>query len=201
MDDLALVSAYQNGDGDALGALVARHEPLLYRIARRMLRNEADAQDAVQEMLIRLVKALPHYRGDAKFTTWLYRLATNTCIDMQRRQGRMAPTTELPEALPLAAPAEQADPDTQCEKSFRHRLIDEALRQLPEAQRHLLVLRDREGLSNQEVAERLGVEVGTLKARLHRARAALRRVLESGVQVQGLEQHGRYRLDSSGAVL
>ncbi len=201
MDDLRLVHAFQHGDIDAFSTLVARHEAMLYRIARRMLQNEADAQDAVQEMLLRLLKALPHFRADAKFTTWLYRLATNTCIDIQRRQGRMAPTTSLPDDLPLAAPAAQADPDHQCERNFRQHLLDQALRELPEPQRMLLVLRDREGLSNQEVADILGVEVGTLKARLHRARGALRRLLESGVQVEGQEQQGRYRLDPSGAIL
>lgn len=115
---------------------------------------------------------------------------------MRRRRNTRAVLQPLDEERP--APA--ADPDIQCEAGFRELVLNLALQALPEAQRLVLVLRDREELSNQQAAEILGIDVGTLKSRLHRARAALRRVLESGVSVPGYEQLGRVHLTAAGTV-
>lgn len=195
---MRLIQAYLAGDRSAFDLLAARHQEMLYRVAYRMLGDHEEAQDAVQEMLVRLTRSLGQYKAEAKFSTWLYRLAVNTCIDIQRRRSKLQ---SAPMPADLEAPQSQADPDLHCERAFREHLLNQALKQVPEEQRLLLMLRDREGLTNQEVAEILGIGVGTLKARLHRARAALRRVLEEGVTVPGQEEQGRYRVAPSGILL
>lgn len=197
--DELLVADFKSGDSEAFNELAGRHQERLYRMAYRMLGTHHDALDAVQEILLRLLKSLPSFRGDAKFSTWLYRLAANTCIDYRRRLSRRTPDLPLDLDLQIAAPNE--DPDTMCENGFKEFLIDQGLKELPKAQRLLLVLRDREGLSNPEVADVLGIDLGTLKSRLHRARGALRRVLEEGVMVRGHERLGRFQFDPSGALL
>lgn len=196
MGDEALVAAYVQGDHEAFNTLAERHQERIYRLAYRMLGDREDAYDAVQEVLLRLLKSLPRYRPTAKFSTWLYRLAANTCIDVRRRRSSGA----VLEPLDEERPAPEADPEALCEAGFRELVLNLALHALPEAQRLVLVLRDWEELSNQQVAEILGIEVGTLKSRLHRARAALRRVLESGVSVPGYEQLGRVHLTAAGTV-
>lgn len=192
MNDELLVTRYVQGDADAFNILVSRYENRLYGMALRMLGNHEDALDAVQEILVRLMRSLPNFRGDAKFSTWLFRLTANTCVDYRRKLYRRS--NPLTEELNLQMEAPDQDPDHRCASRFREQLIDEAIRKLPEAQRTLLVLRDREGLSNQEVADILAIDVGTLKSRLHRARGALRRLLEAGVVVKGYEQLGPQNL-------
>lgn len=194
-----LIVRYLEGDQEAFNDLAAAHQDLIYRLAYRTLGNHEDALDAVQEVLVRVMRSLPNFRGESKFTTWLYRLTVNTCIDYRRSLHRTA--EPLPLDLDLAVEAPNQDPDTMCEHQFREFLIDQALQELPESQRLLVQLRDREGLSNQEVADILGLDVGTLKSRLHRARGALRRVLEQGVMVRGQERQGRFAIDPSGAVV
>lgn len=199
MPDDVLVAQFTHGDSEAFNVLAGRYQEQLYRMAYRMLGHHEDALDAVQEILLRLLRALPNFRGQSKFTTWLYRLAANTCIDYRRQRSRKHKDLSLDLDLQISAPNQ--DPDTMCEHQFREYLLDQALKSLPESQRLLVVLRDRQGLSNQEVAEVLGIEMGTLKARLHRARGALRRVLEQGVVVRGQEQHGRFQIAPDGAVM
>lgn len=195
MTDESLVERHLAGDHDAFNQLAARHQDRLYRLAYRLIGNHEDALDAVQEVLLRLLRALPSFRGEARFSTWLYRLAANTCVDCRRQQR--APRTEALHAdLPDDTP--EQDPDHQCEKGFRTTVVEHALRELPDDQRLVLVLRDLEGLSNPAAAEVLGIEVGTLKARLHRARGALRRVMDNGVVVAGHEQIGRVRFTPAG---
>jgi len=198
MEDEALVAAYLQGDTEAFNTLAERHQERIYRLAFRLLGNRDDAQDAVQEVLLRLLKSLPRYRAVAKFSTWLYRLAANTCIDLHRRRSGGAVLEPLDEDRP--APEAAADPETQCEAGFRELVLNLALQALPEPQRLVLVLRDREELSNPEAADILGIDVGTLKSRLHRARGALRRVLQSGVCVPGYEQLGPVHITAAGAV-
>lgn len=190
--DEELVAAYLKGKKDAFEEIVRRYEDRLYRLSFRMLGNHHDALDAVQEILLKLMAALPKFQGRSRFGTWLYRLAANTCLDIRRKRGRtsaesLEATLEHSPSVSLfineERPAE--NPDIYVEQQYRENLIRAALDQLPESQRRLLVLRDLEDLSNSQVAEILGVEVGALKARLHRARQALKRILDAGVKVPG----------------
>lgn len=196
MTDTELVAAHLAGRPDAFDQLAARYHPKLNRLASDILGNAEDASDAVQEILMRLTRSLPHFRGEAQFSTWLYRLAANTCIDQLRRRSRR-PETPSPLDTMLSGPAAD-DPDSICEETFRQQVIRQGLQQLPVSQRLILTLRDIEELSTTEVAAILEVTPGTVKSRLRRARLALRRILAAGVVVPGQEAHGRHQITSSG---
>jgi RNA polymerase sigma-70 factor (ECF subfamily) len=190
--DEELVAAYLKGNTAAFEEIVRRDEDRLYRLSFRMLGNHHDALDAVQEILVKLMAALPKFQGRSRFGTWLYRLAANTCLDIRRKRGRTAAesldaTLEFSPATSLTIlEDEPADnPDVYIEQQYRENVVRAALDRLPESQRRLLELRDLEDLSNSQVADLLGIEVGALKARLHRARQALKRVLDAGVYVPG----------------
>lgn len=190
--DEELVAAYLKGNKTAFEEIVRRYEDRLYRLSFRMLGNHHDALDAVQEILLKLMAALPKFQGRSRFGTWLYRLAANTCLDIRRKRGRTS-AESLEAALehsPAAAMSVLDDhpadnPDVYVEQQYREEMVRAALEQLPESQRRLLVLRDLEDLSNSQVADIMGIEVGALKARLHRARQALKRALDGGVMVPG----------------
>lgn len=190
--DEELVAAYLGGDQAAFEEIVRRYKDRLYRLSFRMLGNHHDALDAVQEILLKLVAALPKFQGRCRFGTWLYRLASNTCLDFRRKRGRMPAesfeaTIERAPAATLGLPDDRVanNPEVWVEQQYRKNLVQAALGQLTQSYRKLLVLRDLEDLPNSQVAEQLGIEVGALKARLHRARRALKRILEAGVMVPG----------------
>lgn len=199
MDDQALVRRFSAGEIHAFDELAGRYHAKLHGLAYRMLGNHEDAQDAVQEILVRLLRSLPTYVEKARFSTWLYRLASNTIVDFRRRHGRAADTLTLDQQEPVAS--DENDPDAACSRSARAGLIATAMQALPEPQRMLLALRDQEGLSNQEVADILGIEVGTLKARLHRARSSLRKILESGLQVSDGALTERLQMTADGQIM
>lgn len=190
--DEELVVSFLKGNKSAFEEIVRRYEDRLYRLSFRMLGNHHDALDAVQEILLKLLAALPKFQGRSRFGTWLYRLAANTCLDIRRKRGRTS-AESLDNALEHSPGSTLSfldesgaeSPDVYVEQLYRERLVRAALEQLPESQRRLLELRDLEDLSNTQVAEILGIEVGALKARLHRARQALKRVLDAGVFVPG----------------
>jgi RNA polymerase sigma-70 factor (ECF subfamily) len=190
--DEELVAAYLKGSKTAFEEIVRRYEDRIYRLSFRMLGNHHDALDAVQEILLKLLAALPKFQGRSRFGTWLYRLAANTCLDFRRKRGRT--TAESLEATLEYAPSTTMtvlddrpddNPDHYVEQQYREELVRAALNKLPESQRRLLELRELEDLSNGQVATALGIEVGALKARLHRARQAFKRVLDAGVLVPG----------------
>lgn len=177
MDDELLIKRYQEGDTDAFGTLVGRYEDRLFRMAFGVLRDHDDARDAVQEVLIRVVRGLPGFQGQSRFSTWLYRLAYNTCIDCRRRvdRWRQRVTFDMNRVLEVATDP----PEVVWEQNMQMQLIERALKELPPAQRELLTQRDWEARSNSDVARSLGLGVGALKARLHRARLALKRRIEA----------------------
>lgn len=190
--DEELVAGYLKGNKSAFEEIVRRYEDRLYRLSFRMLGNHHDALDAVQEILLKLMAALPKFQGRSRFGTWLYRLAANTCLDIRRKRGRtsaesLEATLEHSPGASLAMLDDRPNdnPDVYVEQQYKENLVRAALEQLPESQRQLLILRDLEDLSNTQVADILGIEVGALKARLHRARQALKRTLDSGVFVPG----------------
>lgn len=199
LSDEELVERYRRGCVEALDDLIRRHERRIYRMAYRMVGSHEDALDLVQEVALKLMRALPRFKGDSRFSTWLYRLTANTCIDFYRKRGRHQAMSldEMP-AVPLFEPEAVSDPEVHVEDSQRELVVNAALQLLPEKQRQLIELRDRSGFSNLEVAEMLGLDVGTLKARLHRARGALRRVLTSGIYVDAGPGLGKIKVTPEG---
>lgn len=172
-DDDALLASSGEGDQRAFQTLVARHLARALSLARRMTGNVAEAEDVAQEAFLRAWQKAPDWRvGEARFSTWLYRVVVNLCLDRKRRKPM----------APLEAAGDPLDPTPSAElrlaEDQRARLVASALASLPDRQRAALVLSYYEGVSNVEAAEALGVSVSALESLLVRARKALRAELE-----------------------
>ena len=176
----------------AFDALVDDCYALIYSSAYRMLNNEDDACDATQEAFVRAYNAMHTFRRDASFSTWLYRIAMNVCLDRLRRRGREAGTLRLlsetdEEASVRDIPDDRNDPEAEAIKTQRQSLVQEGLAELTPEHRAVIVLYDLQGLSYEEIAGVLAVPVGTVKSRLNRARLALRTRLEPHLELFGGE--------------
>lgn len=176
-DDATLVAAAQAGDRSALDALLRRHYDRVHAICRRVSGSSRDADDAAQEAMISIVRGLPRFDGRAAFTTWIYRIATNAALDEARRRGRrpmLHAVTDDDGPVP-----EQADPLSHrvVEGAGDRMALDAALAALPDEFRTAVVLRDVGDLDYAEIAESLGVPVGTVKSRIARGRMLLARAL------------------------
>jgi len=172
--DEALLRAAQTGDRSAVEALLARHEKQIYRFGLRMCGgDEETAREVLQETLLAAFRNLSGFRGDAQLSTWLYQIARSFCIKERRRERPEVPLGDEERRIPTAA----AGPDGVVHAREIGRALSAAIGALPVEQREAIVLRDVEGLSAEEAARVIGIEVGALKSRLHRARAGLRTLL------------------------
>jgi RNA polymerase sigma-70 factor (ECF subfamily) len=174
-DDAALLQAAQGGDRQALGTLLERYAPAITRFSVKMCRNPEDAQDVLQETLAAAARGLGDFRGDASLSTWLFTVARSFCIK-KRRTSKHAPERIVPledAQGTVAAPAGTA-PDEVAASRQAVEALEQALAALDPDQREVLLLRDVEGLAAKEAAAIVGISVGALKSRLHRARAELR---------------------------
>ena len=188
--DDALVARAAAGDASAFVALVGRYQQRVYRLACR-LTSETDAADMLQETLLRAFRNLSSFRGEARFGTWLYQIATNVCLMHRRTQARR-PTDSLDAFLPRfdAAGRHDATPAALRVVCRAEELLDlstlaskarDGLARLPDMYRDAFVLRDLESLSSREVAEVLGIDAAAVRQRVHRARLMLRGFLEDAV--------------------
>jgi RNA polymerase sigma-70 factor (ECF subfamily) len=169
--DEVLVRRARTGDLDAFGDLVERHRATVVRVAARLV-GEREAEDVAQDAFLRAYHRLSRFRGDASFRTWLLRITHNSAVDALARRGRHA--TEPEESVEEAAePDRGRQPAARLEQSERLRRLEGKLRLLRDEHRTVLVLRDVEGLSYEEIAEVTASPVGSVKGRLHRARGEL----------------------------
>lgn len=181
--DELLVRQAQQGDQAALCTLICRYERRTYHLAYRLMGNHADASDAAQEAFVRVYTRLGNFRGDSAFSTWLFRVVTNTCLDELRRRGRLrhasldSPLTTEEGTLPRESCAEGDDPVEMAEQREVQDAVQRAIDRLPEEYRIVVILRDLRGHTYQEIAVALNSSLGTIKSRLHRARHALRAIL------------------------
>jgi RNA polymerase sigma-70 factor, ECF subfamily len=170
--DEALVAAAQAGDRGALDTLLRRHVDVIHAVCSRLAGNTADAADATQEALIAVVRGLPRFDGRSSVRTWVYRVATNACLDELRRRARR-PTP--------ATPVDRSSDAPGLDSEVSERLsIDAALADLPEEFRVAVVLRDVQGMDYAEIAEVLGVPLGTVRSRIARGRQGLAARLGGG---------------------
>jgi RNA polymerase sigma-70 factor (ECF subfamily) len=184
--DATLVSRLQAGDDDAFAELLALHGGRVLATARRLLRHDADAQDAVQEAFLSAFRAIGSFDGRAALGTWLHRIVVNACLQRIRKRDRHPeePLDHLTPAFDSTGHHERRppiwteSPDALVQRADVRRLVRETIDELPEGARTALVLRDVEGLSTAEVAAALQVEPGTARVRVHRARQALKTLLE-----------------------
>jgi RNA polymerase sigma-70 factor (ECF subfamily) len=163
------IEACRRGEREAFDRLVLRYQRDVYRLCYRFVNNHEDANDLAQEAFLRAWRAIPRFRGESSFSTWLYRIAVNACLNF--RSVRRPVTQELPDALPDPVPGAEE----RLESDDDARRVREAIARLPEKQRATLILKVYQELTHQEVAQILGSSVGTVKANLFHALANLRR--------------------------
>ena len=171
-----LIRRAQGGDDDAFEALVRAYQTRVYNLALRMSKNAEDAFDLTQETFIRIYKALSLFKGQSAFSTWVYSIASNVCIDFARRQKKHRErSVSLSDAggEALDIPDVRFRPDTELERAELRRAIAAGLDSLSPEHREILVLREIWGLSYSEICEVLDLEAGTVKSRISRARVQL----------------------------
>lgn len=175
------IRAAAAGDPHAFAQLVARYQKPVYNLVLRTVGNEQDALDLTQETFVRAWRGLPGFRAEAKFSTWLYRLASNVSIDFLRAQKNrrtvsLSAQEESDQAWEMPDPA--PGPEARVLQREQAAQLRRALEQLRPEQRQILTLRSMQGLSYEEIGQCLGLRAGTVKSRLARAREQLRRALE-----------------------
>ena len=178
--DEELVARSIGGDADSFNELVLRWERPIYALAYRTIGREEDARDVCQETFLRAFRALPGFRGQAKFSSWLYRIALNLCRDWVRRQRR-TPVVPQPEGTDLIELAAATEPSESIEDLVARRdltqAVERAMARLPEEQRTAIVLKEYHGLTFQEIADLVGCPLSTVKTRLYQGLTVLRREL------------------------
>lgn len=186
--DAALISRAQEGDTKAFRQLFSRHQGTVSRIVYRMIGPSPDVEDVVQDVFLNVYRSLHSFRGDAKFSTWLYRLATNV-TRMHLRRGRSRPKfsdVEVPETRRDGKP--QETPEMQVERAERVRALYRLLEGLSEKKREVLVLHDLEGVPAKEIAVTLEIPVLTVRTRLFYARKELYAALAAEPSLEGVMQ-------------
>lgn len=177
-----LISGVRNGDRASFEKLVLENQKKVYNLALRMVGNEEDAFDMSQEAFIKAYNAIGFFRGDSRFSVWLYRLTTNVCLDFLRSEGRkshnsLSYMSNENEEKELEIPDDRFSPETTAEKKELREAVNRGLKNLPKDYRVVLLLREIDGLSYDEIAETLSLEVGTVKSRIFRARKRLCAIL------------------------
>ena len=176
------VDAARKGDQSAFEQLVRLYEKRVLALTTRMCKNPSDAEEAAQEAFLAAWQGLPFFRGDASFSTWLYRLASNACVDLLRREGRRqsaaGPSLNDEEAR-VEVPDTAPSPQEQAERAELREQIEAGLRALTPDHRQVLILREIHQLSYDEIAQTLELDVGTVKSRISRGRKQLRNFLLS----------------------
>ena len=177
--DETLVKRAQGGDSSAFDELVRRYTNIVYRILYKILRHEEDTQDALQDTFVSAYRALPRFRQDARFSTWIYRIATNAALMKARARKTNLVSLDHPTEDPDAQSAWElpdwsATPDEEIMTGETRRIMEDAIQALPPEQRAAFVLHDIQDLSSAETAQAMGITVSAVNSRLHRARVFLR---------------------------
>ncbi|MBQ3210896.1 MAG: sigma-70 family RNA polymerase sigma factor [Oscillospiraceae bacterium] len=176
--EAAVINAVLDGDVNAYEYLVKAYEKNVYNLALRMVGNSEDAYDMSQEAFIKAYNSLHSFRGDSKFSVWLYRIVSNVCLDYLRARNRKA-TVSLSvenddgEDVELDIADEASSPQALLDRSLTRDAVRRGLQALPPDHREILLLREIQGLSYEEIADTLDLEVGTVKSRIFRARKKL----------------------------
>ena len=182
LNERELVQRAKAGDNAAFSQLVSAYEGKIYNLALRYLGNPEDAMDASQEVFLRMFRFLSGFQEDSSFSTWLYRIGVNVCKDLLSKRSKRAEqpleiSDEEEDSRTVDIPDGRYDPEQILEGSELRRTLAEAISALPDQQREMIVLRDIQGLSYEEIGQALCLESGTVKSRLFRARENLRKKL------------------------
>lgn len=183
MDEKKLCKDAANGDVASFEALIKPHQTTIFNIAYRICENRNDAEDIAQDALVKAFCSISEFKGESKFSTWLYRIATNTALDaVKRRKRHMTESLDSKihtddGEITLDIPSSEPSPETRAESKEIKIEVQRALNRLPEINRTIIILRDINGLAYNEIAEILGCSEGTVKSRLSRARQKLKEIL------------------------
>ncbi len=179
--DEELVARSMAGDAESFNQLVLRWERPIYALAYRVIGRDEDARDVAQETFLRAFRALPGFKGQAKFSSWLYRIALNLCRDWIRRKKR-TPIVDMPEDVDCIEMAADHGPVESIEdlvaRNEMSRIVAEGMKLLPDEQRTAIVLKEYHGLTFQEIADLQGCPLSTVKTRLYQGLSVLRKHLE-----------------------
>lgn len=178
MNEKELVARLQARDETAFEELIRLYEKKVYSLCIRMCGNAEDAEEAAQDAFLALWRGIDRFRQESSLSTWIYRLASNACIDLMRRKKKGAGSVSLDdEELFVDAVDPAPQPHEEAERRETQRLLQEGLLSLPAEYRSILLLREVEGLSYSEISETLELELGTVKSRISRGRTLLRNFL------------------------
>lgn len=172
-DERELIRRAKKGDSDAFRLLVETYQTAVYRLALRMC-GESGAEDAAQEAFVAAWRGLPRFRGECRFSTWLYRLTTNAAIDYLRREQKQRTDGDVDD---LSLADDSPSPQEQAERSETQQRVRKALAALSDEHRQILLLRYMQELDYGEIAQALHISEGTVKSRINRAKARLRELL------------------------
>jgi len=180
VSEAQIIRKASEGDGAAIRQLYERYSPRVYAVVRRIAGDDDLAQDYAQEAWIRAIRALPTFRGDSRFSTWLHRIAVNAALQALRRsKSRRERQAPMPETIAVAPRARD---------SLLEVRLENAMDRLPEGMREVLILHDVEGYTHEEIGETLGVTSGTSKSQLFKARAKMRDLLSALTTEQPAEE-------------
>lgn len=203
MDEAVLIRKVLDGDADAFADLMKIHEKQVYNLCLRICCNAEDAKDLAQEAFFKAWRGLRFYKFESAFSTWLYRLTTNVCIDFLRRQKRQQTSSftvydEDDQEAQLEVPDPDPLPEEVVEQQERNRIVADAMKQLDDEFRTILTLRVVQELAYDEISQIMDLPIGTVKSRLARARNKLKKILENNgniLQFQSSESKERRRRD------
>jgi len=184
MDESTLIRRASDGDAAAFDALMTMHERRMYAVALRMCGNPEDAQDCLQEAMLRIFRAISGFKAQSSFSTWVYRITMNACLDeLRRRKSR--PVSSLDGMVEMGwSPADDGEsPEEHALRGERGRALMAYIAELPEEMRSAIVLRDIQGHSYEEIAMILDANVGTIKSRISRGREKLRKRIQAAPEL------------------
>lgn len=178
-----LIKKCMNGNLKAFDELIEKYEKTAYNIALKMLKNPEDAMDVSQEALIKVFKSIKSFNFESAFSTWLYRIVTNTCLDFLRKQNKNVYSIDNPiytedGEIERDIPGDLSDtPEEMLEKKLTKELVNNSIEKLDENHRVVIILRDIQGFSYDEISSILECSIGTVKSRINRARKSLKDIL------------------------
>lgn len=191
VDENKLVNKAVKGDNSAFEALMEKHMGIIYNIALRMTANQDDAEDMTQEIMIKIFRSLGSFKGNSKFSTWIYRVAVNTCLDELKKKKNKKHLSLDAEISgddgenQIEIKDDSPSPEKLAEQNELRDLVAAAVKLLSDEHRAVIVLRDIRGMSYSEIAGILGCSDGTVKSRISRARAQLKMILEKEYNFNG----------------
>jgi len=191
LTDAELVDRCRKRDPEAFSILVDRHKKMVFACAYRMVGDEQEAEDVAQDVFLRVYQALPRFRGESKFTTWLYKIVSNVCLNRLRKVKPETVSIEANEEEPKFSPLRLANCDDTPEANFEWKRFRERIRNLisslPRQYSEVITLRHMQGMAYDEIASALNLPLGTVKTHLFRARERLKEILEQDGEFSAVE--------------